>query len=68
MRESGEVRMSTLHFRNQLSSAEKEIGELEAGVERDPQDGDRGPLTSLLNRRAFDLEMESLIRSKQPFR
>jgi len=67
VRESRDVRMSTLHFRNQLSSAEKEIKELKAALNETRKMATEDALTSLLNRRAFDLEMESLIRSKQPF-
>jgi diguanylate cyclase len=67
VRESRDVRMSTLHFRNQLSSAEKEIKELKQALNETRKLATEDPLTSLLNRRAFDLEMDSLIRSKQPF-
>ena len=67
VRESRDVRMSTLHFRNQLSSAEKEIKELKAALNETRKMATEDALTSLLNRRAFDLEMDSLIRSKQPF-
>jgi diguanylate cyclase len=67
VRESRDVRMSTMHFRNQLSSAEKEIKELREALNETRKLANEDALTSLLNRRAFDLEIESLIRSKQPF-
>ncbi|PJC91472.1 GGDEF domain-containing protein [Aeromonas lusitana] len=67
VRESRDVRMSTLHFRNQLSSAEKEIKELKEALNETRKLATEDALTNLLNRRAFDLEMDSLIRSKQPF-
>jgi len=66
-RESRDVRMSTMHFRNQLSNAEKEIKELRAALNETRKLANEDALTSLLNRRAFDLELESLIRSQQPF-
>jgi len=67
VRESRDVRMSTMHFRNQLSNAEKEIKELRAALNETRKLANEDALTSLLNRRAFDLELESLIRSQQPF-
>ncbi|QNF19094.1 GGDEF domain-containing protein [Aeromonas jandaei] len=67
VRESRDVRMSTMHFRNQLSNAEKEIKELRAALNETRKLANEDALTSLFNRRAFDLELESLIRSQQPF-
>ncbi|MGL5814377.1 MAG: GGDEF domain-containing protein [Aeromonas sp.] len=67
VRESRDVRLSTLHFRNQLSSAEKEIKELKEALSETRKLATEDALTSLLNRRAFDLEVDSLIRSRQPF-
>ncbi|MGH1410378.1 MAG: GGDEF domain-containing protein [Aeromonas sp.] len=67
VRESRDVRMSTMHFRNQLSNAEKEIKELRAALNETRKLANEDALTSLLNRRAFDLEVEGLIRSQHPF-
>ncbi|CAJ1778411.1 GGDEF domain-containing protein [Aeromonas veronii] len=67
VRESRDVRMSTMHFRNQLSSAEKEIKELRAALNETRKLANEDALTNLLNRRAFDLELEGLIRSQHPF-
>jgi diguanylate cyclase len=67
VRESRDVRMSTLHFRNQLSSAEKEIKELKEALSETRKLATEDALTNLLNRRAFDLEMDCLIRNRQPF-
>ncbi|EKB11058.1 GGDEF domain-containing protein [Aeromonas veronii] len=67
VRESRDVRMSTMHFRNQLSNAEKEIKELRAALNETRKLANEDALTSLLNRRAFDLELEGLIRSQQSF-
>jgi len=67
VRESRDVRMSTMHFRNQLSNAEKEIKELRAALNETRKLANEDALTSLLNRRAFDLELESLIRGQHTF-
>lgn len=67
VRESRDVRMSTMHFRNQLSNAEKEIKELRAALNETGKLANEDALTNLLNRRAFDLELEGLIRSQHPF-
>lgn len=67
VRESRDVRMSTMHFRNQLSNAEKEIKELRAALNETRKLANEDALTNLLNRRAFDLELEGLIRSQQSF-
>ncbi len=67
VRESRDVRMSTLHFRSQLSNAEKEIKELREALNETRKLANEDALTNLLNRRAFDLELDSLIRSKRPF-
>lgn len=67
VRESRDVRMSTMHFRNQLSNAEKEIKELRATLNETRKLANEDALTNLLNRRAFDLELEGLIRSQHPF-
>lgn len=67
VRESRDVRMSTMHFRSQLSSAEKEIKELKEALSETRKLATEDALTNLLNRRAFDLEMECLIRTRQPF-
>jgi len=67
VRESRDVRMSTMHFRNQLSNAEKEIKELREALNETRKLANEDALTSLLNRRAFDLEVEGLIRCQQPF-
>ncbi|WP_042013582.1 GGDEF domain-containing protein [Aeromonas fluvialis] len=67
VRESRNVRMSTMHFRNQLSNAEKEIQVLREALNETRKLANEDALTSLLNRRAFDLELEGLIRSQQPF-
>ncbi|WP_421305373.1 GGDEF domain-containing protein [Aeromonas veronii] len=67
VRESRDVRMSTMHFRNQLSNAEKEIKELRAALNETRKLANEDALTNLLNRRAFDLEVEGLIRSQHPF-
>ena len=67
VRESRDVRMSTMHFRNQLSNAEKEIKELRAAHNETRKLANEDALTNLLNRRAFDLELEGLIRSQHPF-
>ncbi|EKP0300262.1 GGDEF domain-containing protein [Aeromonas veronii] len=67
VRESRDVRMSTMHFRNQLSNAEKEIKELRAALNETRKLANEDALTNLLNRRAFDLELEGLIRSQHPF-
>ena len=53
VRESRDVRMSTLHFRNQLSSAEKEIKELKAALNETRKTATEDALTSMLNPRAF---------------
>ena len=67
VRESRDVRMSTMHFRTQLSNAEKEIKELRAALNETRKLANEDALTNLLNRRAFDLELEGLIRSQHPF-
>ena len=67
VRESRDVRMSTMHFRNQLSNAEKESKELRAALNETRKLANEDALTNLLNRRAFDLELEGLIRSQHPF-
>ncbi|MGN4977719.1 GGDEF domain-containing protein [Aeromonas sp. 95A] len=67
VRESRDVRMSTMHFRSQLSNAEKEIKELRAALNETRKLANEDALTNLLNRRAFDLELEGLIRSQHPF-
>lgn len=67
VRESRDVRMSTMHFYNQLSNAEKEIKELRTALNETRKLANEDALTSLLNRRAFDLEVEGLIRSQHPF-
>ncbi|MFQ2908332.1 GGDEF domain-containing protein [Aeromonas allosaccharophila] len=67
VRESRDVRMSTMHFRNQISNADKEIKELRAALNETRKLANEDALTSLLNRRAFDLELEGLIRSQHPF-
>ncbi|MFV3354186.1 GGDEF domain-containing protein [Aeromonas veronii] len=67
VRESRDVRMSTMHFRNQLSNAEKEIKELRAALNETRKLANEDALANLLNRRAFDLELEGLIRSQHPF-
>ncbi|MGN5095530.1 GGDEF domain-containing protein [Aeromonas sp. 61P] len=67
VRESRDVRMSTMHFRNQLSNAEKEIKELRAALNETRKLANEDALTNLLNRRAFDLELEGLIRSQHLF-
>ncbi|MGL6490690.1 GGDEF domain-containing protein [Aeromonas veronii] len=67
VRESRDVRMSTMHFRNQLSNAEKEIKELRTALNETRKLANEDALTNLLNRRAFDLELEGLIRSQHPF-
>jgi diguanylate cyclase len=67
VRESRDVRMSTMHFRSQLSNAEKEIKELREMLNETRKLANEDALTGLLNRRAFGLELESLIRSRHPF-
>lgn len=67
VRESRDVRMSTMHFRNQLSNAEKEIKELREALNETRKLANEDALTSLLNRRAFNLELEGLIRCQQSF-
>lgn len=67
VRESRDVRMSTMHFRNQPSNAEKEIKELRAALNETRKLANEDALTNLLNRRAFDLELKGLIRSQHPF-
>lgn len=67
VRESRDVRMSTMHFRNQLSNAEKEIKELRTALKETRKLANEDALTNLLNRRAFDLELEGLIQCQHPF-
>ncbi len=67
VRESRDVRMSTMHFRSQLTSAEKEIKALKEALDETRKLANEDALTGLLNRRAFSLEMDSLIRNRHPF-
>lgn len=67
VRESRDIRMATLHFRSQITNAEKEIKELRQALDETRKQANEDALTGLLNRRAFDLEIESLCRSGQPF-
>ncbi|MGL4716171.1 MAG: GGDEF domain-containing protein [Aeromonas sp.] len=67
VRKSRDVRLSTMHFRNQISHAEKEIKALREALDETRKLANEDVLTNLLNRRAFDLEIAGLIHSQQPF-
>ncbi|QFI53628.1 GGDEF domain-containing protein [Aeromonas simiae] len=67
VRESRDIRMATLHFRSQISNAEKEIRDLRQALDETRRQANEDPLTGLLNRRAFELELDALSRTGKPF-
>lgn len=67
VRESREIRMATLHFRGQITNAEKEIKELRQALDETRKQANEDPLTGLSNRRAFNHELEAQCRSGKGF-
>ena len=64
VRDAQEIRRSTQAFSAALSSAEKEITELRAELQKTQQHALHDSLTGLCNRRFFDAELSSLITQK----
>lgn len=62
VKDAQEIRRSTLTFSAALSSAEKEIADLRAELEKTQQHALYDALTGLCNRRFFDAELRSLIK------
>lgn len=65
VKDAQEIRRSTLNFSAALSSAEKEIAQLRAELEKSQQNALYDSLTGLCNRRFFDAELDSLIEQKK---
>lgn len=61
VKDAQEIRRSTLNFSAALSSAEKEIAQLRAELEKSQQNALYDALTGLCNRRFFDAELDSLM-------
>lgn len=64
---SKEIRQSTQAFHNQLSTAEKEIADLKTKLEKTREEANHDALTGMLNRRAFDQELQHRLDTHQPF-
>ena len=64
---ANDIRKSTTFFHSQLSEAEKEIAELKSKLQQSREEALHDALTGLLNRRAFDRELEHLLSLAQPF-
>ena len=64
---SRHISQSTRQFHSQLSEAEKEIAELKTKLQQSREEALHDALTGLLNRRAFDRELEHLLTLAQPF-
>lgn len=58
-----EIRRSTLNFSAALSSAEKEIAQLRAELQKSQHDALYDSLTGLCNRRFFDEELKSMLNN-----
>lgn len=65
VKDAQEIRRSTLNFSAALSSAEKEIAQLRAELEKSQQNALYDSLTGLCNRRFFDAELDSLTEQKK---
>ena len=63
---SRHISQSTRQFHNQLSEAEKEIAELKSKLQQSREEALHDALTGLLNRRAFDQEINHLLTTQTP--
>ncbi|QYK03008.1 GGDEF domain-containing protein [Shewanella psychrotolerans] len=61
VKESEEIRSSTEYFTGRLEKAQKEIDALRAELKRSEKDVYYDALTGVLNRRAFDQELDGLL-------
>lgn len=64
---SQKIGVSTRFFRDQLGDAEKEIGDLKKRIEVMRKEAYEDVMTCILNRRAFDQEINTLIGMNKPF-
>jgi len=64
---SKQIGVSTRFFRDQLTGAEQEIGELKERIEQIRKEAYEDVMTGALNRRAFDQEINTLITMNKPF-
>ncbi len=65
VKDAQEIRRSTLNFSAALGSAEKEIAQLRAELQKSQHNALYDSLTGLCNRRFFDAEIDSLLDQKQ---
>ncbi|USD67527.1 GGDEF domain-containing protein [Vibrio sp. SCSIO 43136] len=65
--ESKDIRHTTQFLNNQLNTASSEIEQLKEKLEKVQQDSLYDGLSSLMNRRAFDKDMEAYTASGEPF-
>ena len=63
---SRHISQSTRQFHSQLSEAEKEIAELKSKLQQSREEALHDALTGLLNRRAFDQEINHLLNTQTP--
>lgn len=64
---AGQIGKSTRFFRDRLSDAEQEISDLKTQIAKIRKEAYEDAMTGILNRRAFDQEIDCLLISKQPF-
>jgi diguanylate cyclase len=64
---SRDISLSTRQFQNQLTDAEKEIAELKNQLEKSREEAFHDALTGMLNRRAFDQEINHHLNTQEPF-
>ncbi|OAN18483.1 diguanylate cyclase [Photobacterium jeanii] len=67
VKESRNIQLSAGAFRTQLNSAQQEIAALRAALHESQKEANEDALTGILNRRAFDRDMESFQLKKQPY-
>lgn len=67
VKNSQQIGKSTQIFREQLTDAEKEIGELKGRIEEIRKEAYEDALTGALNRRAFNTEINTLLSVNAPF-
>ncbi len=64
---SQKIGVSTRFFRDQLTDAEKEIGDLKDRIEAIRKEAYEDVMTNVLNRRAFDQEINMMMAMNKPF-
>ncbi|MCW8327545.1 GGDEF domain-containing protein [Photobacterium sp. SDRW27] len=67
IRESRQIQQATGTFKGQLNNAQQEITALREALNESQKEANEDALTQLLNRRAFERDIESYEKNKVPF-